>query len=164
MSKLTERITESCTWRIRKFRDASAHQRGEAYQISTFEGNLLLNEGINELWTLTCGTGGTAYDNTNARLGVGDSSTAAAATQTGLQAATNKTFKGMDTGYPTCGSGQKAVFRATFATDEANYAWEEFTVVNAADDTGENLNRKVSSQGTKPSGQIWELELTITLS
>ena len=161
---MLDKAREDALWRIRKFRNKNAHAQNDPYETSEFRGNLLLNEGINELWTLVCGTGGTAYDNSNARLGVGDSSTAASASQTGLQAASNKLFKAMDPGYPTYGTSQKAVFKATFASDEANFDWEEFTVVNAADDTGENLNRKVSSEGTKSSGEIWELTLEITLS
>jgi hypothetical protein len=102
-------------------------------------------------------------DNSNARLGVGDSNTAEAASQTGLQAATNKTFKAMDSGYPQR-SGQTAEWRATFGSSDANYAWEEYTVVNAADDAGVNLNRKVSSKGTKASGETWTLSLQITFS
>jgi len=37
-------------------------------------------------------------------------------------------------------------------------------VANGNSDSAVNLNRKVSSQGTKISGQIWELTLEITLS
>jgi len=116
------------------------------------ENNLLLNEGINELWTLCCGTGATKWDNTNARIGVGNSNAAADPTQTGLQGA-SKAFKAMDATYPTYGSAQKATWRATFGSAEGNFAWEEITVVNAADDTGKNLNRKVQSMGTKASGK-----------
>lgn len=164
MSSMHENIQENCTWRILKYRDEAAFKQIEAYEVDIFSGNLLLNEGIDELWKLAAGTGGTKYDNSNAYLGVGDSDTAATATQTGLQASTNKTYKAMNSGYPVYGTDQKVVFRSTFGTSDANYDWKEFTVVNASSDAGKNLNRKVSSQGTKPSGQIWELELTITLS
>ena len=61
--------------------------------------NVLLNEGINELWTLVAGTGATKFDNTNANIGVGDSSAAEAASQTALQAASNKLYKAMDGGW-----------------------------------------------------------------
>ena len=131
--------------------------------VSEFSGNLLLNEGINEMWTLICGGSATAYSNANAHLGVGDGTTAAAATQTGL-VGTNTAFGAMETGYPSFGSNQKAVFRAVFDGTSANFAWQEFTVVNAADDTGKNMNRLVSNQGTKASGQTWTLDLTVTLS
>lgn len=123
-----------------------------------------LNEGLGELIDVICGLGTpTKWDEANARLGVGDSSTAEAATQTGLLAATNKTYKAMDANYPQR-AGQTVEWRATFGSGDANYAWEEYTVVNAADDTGKNLNRKVASKGTKSSGESWTLSLQISFS
>lgn len=161
---MQETLREHVTWRIRKFKTDLAQAFDVPFEICEFEGNLLLNEGINELLTLACGTGATKFDATNAYLGVGDSNSAAAATQTGLQAATNKLYKAMDSSYPTYGSSQKITFKATFGSSDANFAWEEFSVANGNSDTAKNLNRKVSSQGTKSSGQIWELTLEITLS
>ena len=149
-------------WTIHKYADDDAYERGDWYEKVSFEGNMLLNEGIALLQALLTGGAGTAYDNTNARLGVGNSSTAEAATQTGLQGA-SKAFQGMEAGYPSI-SGQVTTWRAVFDGATANFAWEEFTVVNAADDTGDCLNRKVSSQGTKASGQTWTLDLQITWS
>jgi hypothetical protein len=61
---------------------------GYHYDLLRFNGNLLLNAGINVAWGLVCGAGGTAFNNANAFIGTGDSSTAEAATQTGIQAAT----------------------------------------------------------------------------
>lgn len=129
---------------------------------STFEGNLLLNEGIALLLDLLIGAGGTAYSNANAYLGVGESTTAAAASQTALQGA-SKTFKAMASTYPQRAS-QTVTFRSVFASADANNAWQEFTVVNANSDTGVNLNRKVDNQGTKVVGQTWTLDLAITIS
>ena len=163
MSNLLEAIKANAVWRIERYRMRKHLKAGQPYDVSEFIGNLLLNEGIDEAEKLACGIAATAYSNANARLGVGDSSAAEAATQTGLQAAPNKFWKAMDATYPTVGS-QVMTFKATFGSAEANYAWAEFTVVNAVDDTGKNLNRKVSAQGTKASGQTWVLTLTITLS
>jgi hypothetical protein len=127
-------------------------------------GNLGLNEGLGELIDIICGLGTpTKWDNGHAYLGVGDSNTGESASQTGLQAATNKTWKAMDGGYPSR-SNQTAEWRATFGSSDANYAWEEYTVVNTADDSGKNLNRKCSSKGTKTSGETWTLSLKITFS
>lgn len=123
--------------------------------------NILLNAGINRLQNLLCGAGGAAYNNANARIGVGDSSTAAVATQTGLQAASNKTYVGMDVSFPTSGSSQQSVFRATFNGSSANYSWQEFVVDES---TPVTLNRLVSNQGTKISGQTWQPSLTLTIS
>lgn len=152
-------------WRIDKYSDTRAHAEGRPYEVSEFEGNLLLNEGIAEMLLLTVGGGGTAFSNANAYLGVGDSTTAAAATQTGLQAASNKFYNAMDATYPiNPPTGQQLVFRSTFESAEANFAWNEFTVANGNSDAAKNLNRKVSAQGTKSSGQVWILTLTITFS
>lgn len=130
-----------------------------------FGGNILLNEGINELWTIMCtASSGTKFDSTNAYLGVGDSSTAEAASQTGLQAAVNKLYKAMDASYPTYGTSQKATWKSTFTSAEANFGWNEFTVANGNSDSAVNLNRKVSAQGTKVAGQEWELTFEISLS
>jgi len=181
MEKTLDRVSWKAKWRIDKFKDptneiAKALQTGtstdEAISLYSkaficteeFEANIALNEGLQELIDIICGLGTpTKWDNSNARLGVGDSNTAESATQTGLQAATNKTFKAMDTGYPQR-SNQTAEWRATFGSADANYAWEEYTVVNAADDTGDNLNRKTASKGTKSSGETWTLSLQITFS
>jgi len=126
--------------------------------------NMLLNEGINELWTLVAGTGATAFNNANANMGVGDSDTAADATQTGLQAVTNKLYKAMDATYPTYGSSQKATWRSTFASADANFAWKEITVANGNSDAAKNLNRKVQDMGTKASGSTWVATLEITVT
>lgn len=152
-------------WTIRRWKSEEEYLQGKApYSVSQFEHNVLLNEGINEMWTILCSSGGTKFDNTNAYLGVGDSNAAESASQTGLQAATNKLYKAMDTGFPTYGTSQKATWRSTFAGNEANFAWNEFTVANGNSDAAKNLNRKVSAQGTKISGQVWELTLEITSS
>ncbi len=129
-----------------------------------FDANIALNEGLQELIDSICGLGTpTKWDSANARIGVGDSNSAEAATQTGLQASTNKTYKAMDSNYP-ARTNQTAEWRATFGSSDANYAWEEYTVVNAASDTGKNLNRKTASKGTKSSGETWTLSLQITFS
>ena len=134
-----------------------------APETETIENNLALNEGLQELIDIVCGLGSpTKWDNANARLGVGNSNTGESATQTALQGG-SKTFKTMDASYPQR-SGQTAEWRATFGTSDANYAWEEYTVVNASDDSGKNLNRKVSSKGTKTSGETWTLSLQVTFS
>jgi hypothetical protein len=125
-------------------------------------GNLLLNEGIQELWDLAIAAGGTtAYNNANADIGVGDSATAAAATQTDLQAASNKLFKGMVATYPQR-TNQTVDFRSDFTSGEANFAWEEWGVRNGSS-RNRNLNRKVESLGTKSTG-TWTLTASITIS
>ena len=181
MEKTIDKVGWKAKWRIHKFSDAddkiaSALHAGlattEALRLykdeflaaEEWDTNISLNEGLQELIDIICGIGTpTAWSNASARIGVGDSNVAEAATQTGLQATTNKTFRAMDATYPQR-SGQSAEWRATFGSGDANFAWEEYTVVNSADDTGKNLNRKTSSKGTKASGETWTLSLSITFA
>ena len=144
-------------------REDEFHQLFKPYEVIEGEGNCLLNTGIDEIWDLVTGAVSGAshiFDNAAAQIGVGDSNTAADATQTDLQAATNKTYKGMESGYPTSTS-QKATFKASFGSSEANYAWEEWVVKQST--SAICLNRKVESLGTKSTG-TWTLEVEISLS
>jgi hypothetical protein len=104
----------------------------------------------------------TMFDNTNSYIGVGDSATAFAVTQTDLQAATNKLRKKVDAGYPTRATNV-LTFQATFASAEANWAWNEWAVFNAAS-AGTMLCRKVETNGTKLSGQTWVFQVQITVN
>ena len=138
---------------------------GEPFGVEEIHGNIALNEGIQLALEIIAGidTTSSKWSNASAYLGVGDSNTAESATQTGLQAATNKAYKAMDSTYPQR-TNQTLEWRATFGSSDANFAWEEYTVVNASSDTGKNLNRKISSKGTKASGESWTLVLQITAS
>ena len=172
---LRERLSGKAKWTVFKFVDpdgkiyeklrAGADPRDlKPYSVEEIKGNVLLNEGIGLLIDIITGIDTTSnkWDSANAHIGVGDGTTAEDASQTGLQG-TNTAFKGMDSGYPTR-DGNKAIWRATFGGTEANFAWEEFTVVNASDDSGTNLNRKVVSKGTKAEGETWTVQLEITFS
>lgn len=161
---MKESITMEKKWLIRKWESDQAFAQGhDPYEVCEIEGNMLLNEGINNvLLPLLCGkTAGDAYDNTNAHIGVGADNTAEDSTQTGLLG--TATYVAMETDYPTVGS-QKATWRAVFDGSTGNHDWREFTICNSAANTGDNLNRKVSDQGTKASGQTWTLDLEITFS
>lgn len=149
---------------------------------SDFE-NLFLTVGVTALWQVAIGnasvanTSGAAagvyalLNNAQARVAVGDSTTAASAAQTGLQAPTNVYYVGMDATYPTQSTNQ-TVFRATFTGTVANYSWQEFCVdnCNGSNSTattksgGSSLDRVVSNQGTKASGQTWQPSLTLSIS
>lgn len=160
---LTDKLHYRTKWTIRRYADDNAFAADQPYDVTEIDGNLLLNEGIAELWDLAIGAGSpTNFGNTNARLGVGDSNAAESASQTDLQAATNKTYKAMEASYPSR-SGQTVTWRSVFGSADANYAWAEFVVDNGGTAL-KTLNRKVSAQGTKASGQTWTLDLQITLS
>lgn len=104
----------------------------------------------------------TFLNSSNSHLGVGDSTTAFAAAQTDLQAASNKLRKAMESGYPTRSSGA-LTFRSLFGTSEANFAWQEWAVFNASS-AGTMFSRKVESLGTKTNTQSWQLTATITVA
>lgn len=172
---LNDDIKWRVRWQVEKFEgdfasDAEIREAGvEPYEVIEGEGNLLVFGGASALWDLLIGAANVAaYSNANAHIGVGDSSTAAAATQTDLQAATNKLRKAMEASYPdhtdgTADGADDIVFRSVFGTSEANFAWEEWAVFNHAT-TGRMLNRKVASLGTKASGSTWTFTVTLTLS
>lgn len=111
------------------------------------------------------GTAVTAFNNANSHIGVGDSTTAFSAAHTDLQAASNKMRKAMDATYPTrTGGGNNVLtFRSTFATGDANFAWQEWGIFNASS-AGSMLSRKVESLGTKPSNQTWQFTATLTIT
>lgn len=141
------------------------------------EGNLLVYGGASVQWqtllgngTTTAGQSLTFFNNTNAAIGVGDSSTAAAATQTDLQASTNKLRVAMSATYPQHTDGvivgaASVVFQAAFSTGQANYAWQEWAIFNSSTaGVGRMLQRKVENLGTKTSSSIWTLTLTLSLA
>ena len=119
------------------------------------------------LWQLAIGNraaGALEYlNNANARICVGTASTAEADTQTTL---TGLVGKAMDATYPlhtdsTGTAGSKTItFRSTFASADANQAWNEWGIDNGT----RMLNRKVAANGTKASGQTWQFTVTVALA
>lgn len=125
-------------------------------------GNLMLNEGIQEMQDLLIGAGGTtSYANANAQMGVGDSTTAEAATQTDLQAGANFLWVGMNATFPSR-AAQTLTFQSDFTTAQANFAWQEASIRNGVT-RNKNLNRKVTSLGTKATG-TWTLTGTVAIT
>lgn len=120
----------------------------------------LTTAGINFLAQATIGQG-TPFSSANARLGVGNGTTAFAVGQTDLQG-TSKLRKAMDAGYPTV-AAPVVTFKSTFAPAEANFDWREWGIFNAASG-GVMLNRVIESNGTKQNNQTWVLEVAITFS
>ncbi|WP_298799979.1 hypothetical protein [Pseudonocardia sp. 73-21] len=139
--------------------------------------NLLMYGGMSCIFQSLIGNGSgaaggalTYFNNANAAIGAGDSTTAAAATQTDLQAATNKLRKGMDATYPLHTDGVTSAsnvitFRSTFGTAEANFDWQEVGIFNSATAaTGRMLNRKTQAIGVKTSSISRVITATITLA
>ncbi len=139
-------------------------------------GNLLMYGGVSCLWealigngTTTAGQALTYFNAAQAAVGVGDSTTAAAATQTDLQASSNKLRVAMDSTYPqhtdaTTSGAATIKWQSTFGNSQANYAWQEVATFNSATGgTGRMLHRLVSSFGTKASGS-WSMQVSVTIS
>ena len=109
----------------------------------------------------TIGAAGTVFDGTNSYLGTGDSSTAFAASQTDLQAATNKAREIVDSA-PTR-STDTLTFIATYEAADNNWAWQEVATFNASSG-GTMLSRLVQSLGTKASPAVWTLTYTLQIT
>lgn len=173
-------------WTIYKFRDpqgeaarlmAAGHSAqdvarmapsADLYAIEAFPGNVALNQGLQAIVRLItkCTANTTAlglgWSSGNAYCGVGNSSTAASAAQTGLLG--SHLYAALDADYPKR-VNQQAQWRSTFSGTVANFTWYEFTVNSTGTNaTGRNLNRKVSTKGTKANGESWTLELDVTFS
>lgn len=165
----------SCEFTIEKFVGDDI-QGQDPYEIIITD-NLLMYGGVSCLWQCLIGNGtGTAgqaltfFNNGNAAIGVGDSTTTEAATHTDLQAVTNKLRVGMNAGFPTHTDGvvvgaATISFQSTFSTSQANWAWQEVAVFNSPTAaTGRMLNRKVQSLGTKTSASSWQVTASLSIS
>jgi len=132
--------------------------------------NVLLQTGMLEMWDLIKGTSALHFNATDTKIGIGDDATAAAATQTDLIAASNKTYIAMDSGWPKTrtddGGLGYGVFqtKATFATGDANYAWNEAVVKNTNGSSLKSICRAATGWGTKTSAATWIATHTVTLS
>jgi hypothetical protein len=165
----------ACQFRIEKFH-GDVVAGADPYEVLETD-NMFMNGGISALWECLIGNGtGTAgqaltfFNNSNAAIGVGDSTTTEAATHTDLQASSNKLRKAMNATYPqhtdgTTSGAVSIVFQSTFGTSDANFAWQEVAIFNSATSgTGRMLNRKVQPLGTKTSASSWQITATLSIS
>jgi hypothetical protein len=137
----------------------------EPYAITEGYSNLVTTGGWDRILTLAFGGGGTSYASASCRIGVGTANTAAASGNTDLAAVTGASgrYWAMVDGTPTTSVGtavRRLSMVATFATGVANIAWAEEaidqgTTTGTAGSVGAMLNRLVSNQSTKVSGQTW---------
>jgi hypothetical protein len=88
------------------------------YDVVNSVGNMLMVGGGSKIMEALIGNAPTYLNNANAYLGVGDSTTAEARSQTDLQASTNKARVGMDSGKPlhSTGTAVKTITGATNAS------------------------------------------------
>ncbi|WJZ23508.1 hypothetical protein LIS04_80 [Listeria phage LIS04] len=153
--------------KIERFNSKEDFELGKVAEVQHIEGNALLSEGINLLWTLVCGGSGKAFDQASAHIGVGNDQTPVDKAQTGLLGS-SKLYKPMDSGYPQYGTNDKVVFKSTFSGEDANFQWHEWTVANGDGSAGDgsvvNLNRKVEPMGEKYAGSTWVITVEISLT
>jgi hypothetical protein len=124
----------------------------------------LVNAGSDIMAKAVLGEAVTFFNNANARIGVGDSTTnATPLTYVDLQAATNKFRRIMEATFPTALTASATQFKSVFGSAEANYVWNEWGVFNSASGAT-MLCRKVEALGTKSAGQTWTVTATITFS
>ncbi len=139
--------------------------------------NLITEQGWAALLGSVAGTSiTTKFSATQARIGVGTSSTAANGADTKVtgdtgSASTTSYYK-LVNGAPvitTTGVIGTLVFVSVFGTAVANFVWAEFGTDNGSADgvtiTATNpvfLNHGISAQGTKASGQTWTATETLS--
>jgi hypothetical protein len=117
------------------------------------------DKGAVAIINLFCGTGTVgAFNASNARIGVGDSSTAFSASQTDLLGI-NKLRKLVD-GAPVV-SSNSADFTATFGLSDANWEWLEIGLFNSSSGDYMATRRTLTGFGTKTSSETWTVTLTV---
>lgn len=153
---------------------ADAERRGvplsevKPAEVVTDEGNLLTTAGQARLISLLAGAGGQAADATHTLLGVGTSTTAAAEGDTALNGTAY--YMTPDATYPNV-SGDTLTLKATYSGSVANHTWQEWGIfiTNGAASAGTSpgagilLNHKVFDLGTKASGAVWSLTVTVNV-
>lgn len=142
---------------------------GKPLRVVEFPGNILVNSGIQLTEKLLSGIATTPVFGSSSYLGVGDGDTGSgpgvptvSVTDTNLYALANNVRQVMDSGYPAL-NGNTLIWRATFASGTANFAWNEAGLFTAASG-GTMFNHKGQAMGTKIAGTPRTLELDLILS
>jgi hypothetical protein len=163
---------------VRRWESEDAYANGGTpYLVTSHENaNLITSAGWAALLGGVAGaTIGTKFSGAAGRIGVGTGTGPAQVTDTHLS---GDTGSGSTTSYyqlvssaPTINTSTAPAtltFQATYGTTVANFAWEEFGIDNFSGSSvttiGTNsvfFNHGISNQGTKVSGQIWQMTVTI---
>ena len=146
------------------------------------EGNILVNNGVSRITSIITGGGGGMLTNTLGFLGVGNDSTASAATaaQTALQGS-SQLYRPLEAGFPSLTTTTKTNdtinVSALFSSGVAEFVWGEWCIGSVASGTVSQSstlagtgtspimwNRKQDTLGTKGAGSTWTLAAKIVLS
>lgn len=136
--------------------------------------NLITDAGWQMLMNGVAGSAVTKFANASVgRIGLGDTGTAAAYTDTDMGATTGSTHRQWEliNAVPTVGSTHTAglILAAQFPTTDGNFAVAEFALDSGTSGgTGASVapffSHGIASPGTKTSSQTWNTTLTITWS
>lgn len=126
--------------------------------------------GRNLICSMLIGQATKDYNSTGAVMVVGNGNGAHSATSTYMTGA-SKALQVMDATYPqvaalsATSTDGTLTFRSTFASSEANFAWEEWGIYNSTSCAdGSLLNRAVATIGTKTCAQSWQMTGTVTVT
>ena len=185
IDKYSPEVVEELTrilGRAPKAVDFAAHS-ADPYATLDVEGNVLCVGGLGMITSAL--TGGsydplTATSSGRAFVGVGNSSTAASASQTALVGGTayyNTFDSGGITRVTTTVTNDSIQAVSTFGASVANFAWNEWgwfttttgtitpgTGVNVSSGTETMWNRRVASMGTKVDGASWVFTTKVTFA
>jgi hypothetical protein len=113
--------------------------------------------------SLFCADGSISpFNIANARVGVGDSTTAFVVSQTDLQASTNKLRKVLDSA--PVRTNNSVDFTASFNLSEANFAWNEIGLFNSSSGDYMATRRTLTGFGTKANTEQWTVTVTLIVT
>jgi hypothetical protein len=164
-------------YKIRRWTSQKEFEEGTEPYLVTRDGGSLKDAVFTNLGGLLVWMGirgdsltGRLFNNANAKLVVSNAAGTPAATDTTVVNELGR--KVMDSSFPlipgeTAGgvtaSARQFILRSTFGGTDANGVWSRFWIVNSYG-TEDILDDFSSAQGTKNSGQVWELTVTLTIS
>ena len=159
-----------CKTKIMKYKSERDYIKNNPYEVVDIDGNTALDVGLNKIWNLVAGDNTYPLSSAYSHIGIGNSSAAALRSQTGLLGS-QTSYKSMDqqsgNSYPVI-EDNIITFRAKFGPRDANFAWNEWGILNGdptvrTDGSVVQFNRKVQPMGTKEAGSTWVIMCDISL-
>lgn len=166
-----EKLTWHPAWEVQKWHSPVERVWGfvPPYETRRVPGNLMTTAGAGRILDLAIGAGGQVFNNSHARIGMGDASTAAAAGDTDLGAAagsTHRFFQMADATFPSRVNNILSM-QSTFGASDGNFAVTEVGMDEGTTSTttvvAPLIVHKITSLGTKVSPNIWQVSYSVTL-